>query len=157
MNQFMEQKWSWLEGSHAMRTGLLDVLTDADLKFTPGGDAMPLGALIREMGEIEHSYIQSLKTATQNWDYRNTEAGLADSVEKLKAWFQTLDDELKTLVSGFSDEDLKKTVERNGYPMPFEMQLEVYLQALLIFFGKASIYLKAMGKPLPPNIKEWIW
>lgn len=157
MNQFMEQKWSWVEGSHGMRDGLLDTLTDADLAFTPGGEALTLGALCREMGEIQYSYVQSLKTFTQNWDYHNNEPGLAESVEKLKAWFQPMDAEMKALVSAFSDEDLKKGIDRNGYPMPVEVQLEVYLQALLIFFGKATIYLRTMNKPLPPNIKEWIW
>ena len=34
--------------------------------------------------------------------------------------------------------------------MPVEMSLEVYIQAILIFLGKAVVYLKAMGKPLPP-------
>jgi hypothetical protein len=40
--------------------------------------------------------------------------------------------------------------------MPVELQLDVYLQALLIFFGKATIYLKAMNKALPQYIQEYI-
>jgi hypothetical protein len=60
------------------------------------------------------------------------------------------------IISAFSDEDLKKTVDRGGYMMPVELQLDVYLQALLIFFGKATIYLKAMNKPLPQQIQEYI-
>jgi hypothetical protein len=40
--------------------------------------------------------------------------------------------------------------------MPVELQLDVYLQALLIFLGKATIYLKAMNKPLPQPIQEYI-
>ena len=39
---------------------------------------MTLGALCREMGEIEHSYIQSLKTFQQDWSYRNMEAGFRE-------------------------------------------------------------------------------
>ncbi len=117
---------------------------------------MTLGALCRQMGEIEHSYVQSLKTFKQDWSYRNMEADSESSVARLKAWFQTLDDELKTTVSAFSDEDLMKSVDRSGFTMPVELQLDVYLQALLIFFGKATIYLKAMNKPLPPQIQEYI-
>ncbi len=49
-----------------------------------------------------------------------------------------------------------KSVDRSGFTMPVELQLDVYLQALLIFFGKATIYLKAMNKPLPPQIQEYI-
>lgn len=40
--------------------------------------------------------------------------------------------------------------------MPVEMQLDVYLQALLIFFGKVAIYLKAMNNPLPKTVQEYI-
>ena len=156
MNRYMLEKWSWIDGTHAMRSQLLDILSDADLAFSPGGQNMTLGALCREMGEIEHSYTQSLKTFKQDWSYRNREADLESSVAQLKAWFQTLDDELKATVSAFSDEDLKKTIDRGGYPMPVELQLDVYLQALLIFFGKATIYLKAMNKALPQQIQEYI-
>jgi hypothetical protein len=64
---------------------------------------------------------------------------------------------MKGVVSAFSDEDLQKLVDRSGgFSMPIEMQLDVYLQALLIFFGKATIYLKAMNKPLPDAVREYI-
>lgn len=157
MNQFMQEKWSWIEGTHAMRTGLLDSLSDADLAFNPGGQNMTLGELCREIGEIEYAYLDSLKTFKQDFSYRNTEAGLDKSIERLKAWYQTLDDDMKATASAFSDEDFKKTIQRpGGFEAPIAMQLDVYLQALLIFFGKAVIYLRAMNKPLPPSIQEWI-
>ena len=156
MNRYMLERWSWIEGTHGMRSQLLDILSDADLAFSPGGQNMTLGALCRQMGEIESSYIQSLNTFQQDWSYRSNEADLESSVARLKAWFQTLDDELKATVAAFSDEDLKKTVDRSGFAMPVELQLDVYLQALLIFFGKATIYLKAMNKPLPQHIQEYI-
>jgi uncharacterized damage-inducible protein DinB len=157
MNRFMQEKWSWIEASHVMRTELLDTLSDADLAFNPGGQNLTLGALCRQMGEIEHSYIQSLKTFKQDWSYRNPDAGLETSTAKLRAWYQTLDAQMKAVVSAFSDEDLKKLVDRSGgFSMPVEMQLDVYLQALLIFFGKATIYLKAMNKPLPEAVREYI-
>src|SRR5216683_1980391 len=118
MKRYMQEKWPWIEGTHGMRSQLLDILSDADLAFNPGGQNMTLGALCREMGEIEHSYVQSLKTFQQDWSYHNGEANLESSVARLKAWFQTLDDELKATVSAFPDEDLKKTVDRGGYMMP---------------------------------------
>jgi uncharacterized damage-inducible protein DinB len=152
----MQEKWPWIEGTHTMRTQLLNGLSDADLTFSPGGQTMKLGALWREMGEVEHSYTQSLKTFEQDWSYRNTQAGLEDSVEQLKAWFQTLDEEMKATVSTLSDEDLHRTIARNSFTMPVELQLDVYLQALLIFFGKATIYLKTMNKSLPQQVQEYI-
>ncbi len=156
MNHYMQERWPWIEGTHGMRSQLLDILSDADLAYSPGGQNMTLGALCRQMGEIEHSYIQSLKTFQQDWSYHNKEAHLESSVVRLQAWFQTLDDEMKATVAALSDEDLKKTIDRSGFPMPVELQLDVYLQALLIFFGKATIYLKAMNKALPQQIQEYI-
>ena len=156
MNRIMNEKWPWIEAAHGMRSQLFNILSDADLAFSPGGQTMTLGALCRQMGETEHSYIQSLKTLKQEWSYHHPEADVASHVARLKAWFQTLDDEMKATVAAFSDEDLQKMVDRGGYTMPVELQLDVYLQALLIFFGKVTIYLKAMNKPLPQYFEEYI-
>lgn len=151
----MQEQWSWIEGTHGMRMQLLDGLSDADLAFNPGGTNVTLGALCRESGEVEYSYLQSFKTFTQDWSYRNTEAGLETSVSQLKGWYQTLDDQMKELILALSEEDLKKTIER-GFSVPVETQLQIYLQALLIFFGKATVYVKAMNRPLPQQFQDWI-
>lgn len=156
MNQLMQEKWPWIDGSHKLRTQLLDLISDTDLAFSPGGQNMSLGALCRQMGDTEYAYVQSLKTFTQDWSYHNTEAGLESSMVQLKNWYQTLDEELQSTVSAFSEEDVTKTVNRGGYPMPISLQLDIYLQALLIFFGKTTIYLKTMNKSLPKEIQEYI-
>ena len=156
-NQAIQLHWLWIDGSHGMRVELMDLLSDADLDCNPGGQNMTLGALCREMGEIEHSYIQSFKTFKQDFSYRNPEPGLERSLSRLKAWYQALDEEMKTVVSAFTDEDASKEIERpGGYKVPLDMQLEIYLQALLIFFGKATIYLKALNKTLPAGFQEYI-
>ncbi len=157
MNRLMEQKWPWIEGTHAIRLQLLDGLTDADLAFTPGGQAMTLGALCREIGEIEFSYLRSLKTFTQDFDYRNTTAGLDQSVAQLKTWSQQMDDEMKAVIEKMGEAELAKSVARpGGFEAPLDMQLDIYLQALLIFLGKASIYLRVMNKTAPQAIQDWI-
>ena len=156
MNRFMQEKWPWIEGTHSMRSQLIDTLNDADLAFSPGGQNKTLGALLCEIGEIEYSYIQSLKTLKQDWSYRNTTPGLQSHISQLKDWYQTLDDEMKATITALSDEDVTKTIDRGGFAMSVELQLDVYLQALLIFFGKATIYLKTMGKSLPTQIQDWI-
>src|ERR1051326_8199701 len=112
MSRFMEERWSWIEGTHAMRAAILDTLSDAELAFNPGGQNMTLGSLLREVGEIEYAYLQSLKTFKQDFSYRNTEAGLDGSVARLKAWYQTMDDDMKATLSAFSDEDMKKSITR---------------------------------------------
>ena len=148
MNRYMQDKWSWVEGTHSQRLELLNTLSDADLAFSPGGSNMTLGALCRELGEIEHSYIESLKAFKQDWSYRNTEAGLDGSVARLKDWWQQMDEEMKAILSAFSDDDLAKMIDRNGFSVPVDVQMDIYLQALLIFAGKASIFLRAMNRPL---------
>ncbi len=156
MNRMMNEKWPWIEAAHGMRSQLLDLLSEADLAFTPGGQNMPFGALYREMGETEYAYIQSLKTLKQEWSYRNTEADIVSSVARLKGWFHTLDDEMKAVIAAYSDGDLSKPIDRDGDAVPVAFQLDVYLQAVLIFLGKATIYFKAMNKTLPPSFQKYI-
>ena len=95
----------------------------------------------------------------RNWAYRNTDAGIESSVSRLTEWYHELDAELQAVVAAFTDDDLAQVVlrEESGYTMQVEMVLDVYIQALLIFFGKAVVYLKAMQKPLPDSVKNWIW
>jgi hypothetical protein len=157
MNSLLQLKWSWVEGSIDLRDQILNTLTDADLAFTPGGQAMTLGALLRELGEVQHSYGQSFKTLTHDFGYRNTEPGLDQNLARLKAWYTALDADMKATLAAFSDADMKKKVARGGgFDTPIEMQLDIYLQALLIFLGKATVYLRAMSKPLPQQVQEWI-
>ena len=156
MNRMMNEKWPWIEAAHGMRSQLFDILSDADLAFTPGGQNMTFGALCREMGETEHSYIQSLKTLKQEWSYHHPEADAASHVARLKAWFQTLDDEMQATITTFGDGDEKKAIDRGGTAVTGEFQLDVYLQAVLIFLGKATIYLKAMNQSLPQSFQEYI-
>jgi len=152
----MDEKWPWIEAAHGMRSQILDILSDADLGFTPGGQNMTLGALYREMGEVEYAYIQSLKTLKQEWSYRTSDADLVGSVAQLGTWFHTLDEGMKVAIAELLDEDVNKTVDRGGNAVTVEFQLDVYLQAVLIFLGKATIYLKGMNKPLPKEFQEYI-
>ena len=108
------------------------------------------------MGDLEHAYIQSLKTGVRDVSYHNMEAGLEHDIPRLKAWFQALDEELLETISAFSKEELTKRVDRGGFPSTVEREINHYGEALLIFFGKATIYLKAMNKPVPESIDNTI-
>jgi hypothetical protein len=141
-----------------LREQLIAALTDADLGYTPGGTNPPLGVLCREIGEVEQAYIDSFKTFVLDFSYRNTTPGLATSVAQLAAWYANLDADLKATIAGLSEEDISsRLVDRGGdFKLPLQIQLNVYQEALLIFYGKAVVYLKAMGKPLPERMQEWI-
>ncbi|MBA3825974.1 MAG: hypothetical protein H0X24_19005 [Ktedonobacterales bacterium] len=62
----------------------------------------------------------------------------------------------KSRVGAFSDDDLAKTIDRGGFAASVEMQLDVYLQALLIFFGKVTVYFHAMERDLPDGWQDFI-
>lgn len=156
MKRFIQERWPWLEEVREMRSQLLDILNNADLAFSPGGQNLTLGALLRKMGDLEHAYIQSWKTGVQDWSYHNTEAGLESDITRLKAWFQALDEELLDTISAFSKEELAKRIDRGGFPSTVEREVDHYGEALLIFFGKATIYLLAMNKPVPESIEQSI-
>jgi uncharacterized damage-inducible protein DinB len=156
MNRSLQERWPWLEEVRGMRSQLLDILSNADLAFSPGGQNMTLGDLVRKMGNLEHAYIQSLKTGVRDLSYQNTEAGLASDITRLKAWFQALDDEMLDTLSTFSEEGLTKPVDRGRFTSTVEREIDHYGEALLIFFGKATIYLLAMNKPVPESIKNTI-
>lgn len=158
MNRYVDEDWWWIEGAHGLRDELLGLLTDAELGYSPGGDNLTLGALFRQMGEVEYAYLQGLKTLKQNWEYRNTEEGLDGDVARLGAWFHELDAELQAVVTAFSDDDLTETVVRaSGFKTPREEALAIYVQANLIFLGKAVVYFKALSKPIPDTVQDWIW
>jgi uncharacterized damage-inducible protein DinB len=156
MNNIMKKYYPTFELYQALREQLLDILSDEELDFQPGGDNSTLGFLCREIGEIEYSYIQSFKTFKQDFSYRNREAGLEGSVAQLGAWYEALDKELKTTIDGLSDKDLDRSIDRGGFSLRPLAQLDVYKEALLIFYGKVSVYLKTMGKTRPEQWVDWI-
>ncbi|MCL4294199.1 MAG: hypothetical protein KJ077_00645 [Anaerolineae bacterium] len=158
MNSIMSEYFPTFQMYQALRDQLMTLLTDEDLRYRLGGTNPTLGALCREMGEVEVAYIQSFKTFKQDFTYRNMEPGLEESVTALATWFAELDRELQTVIEGLSEKDItSRTIDRGGdfRPLPF-IQLECYKEALLIFYGKVSVYLKAMGKTFPEQWQEWI-
>src|SRR5215475_7940802 len=125
MNTFMKHHGDIYHRTQIMREQLMDMLTNADLTFTPGGTNPKLGELCREMADVEASYIGSIKLLKQDWSYRNPQQGLAQSVDQLKALYKKLDEQLKVTMEGLSDDDLTKTIER-GWPVLVGTQLHIY-------------------------------
>ena len=147
----------YIEGCHMMRNGALERLSDTDLLFSPGGDNLTLGELFKQVGEHQHSYIQSLITLQQDWTYRNDEPGLATNLAQLQSWFDQLDQQMQDVLNQLGESDLEKQVDRTGGSFrPVISQLDIYTQVMLIFFGKVVIYFHAMQKPLRGSIEEYI-
>lgn len=140
-----------------MRDAALSRLDDADLQFSPGGDNLTFGELLKKFGETQYSYLQSLRTLGHDWSYRNDTLGLSTSISGLRTWFKQLDNETKQVLKQLTQDDLKKQINRgNGVIRTVEEQLDIYIQALMIFFGKLVIYFKTMSKPLPESIEQYI-
>jgi uncharacterized damage-inducible protein DinB len=157
MNSIMTDFYPTFEMYQSLRNQLMDILTDEDLAYTPGGANPPLGTLCREMGEVEHAYIQSFKTFTIDFSYRTPEPGLETSVARLTAWYTALDQELKAVVENLTEEEVQgRLVNRGSFSLPPKIQLSVYQEALLIFYGKVLVYLRAMGKLVPQQWADWL-
>lgn len=147
MNSLIEDEFP-LHKTQSERYDLMQALTDSDLAYKLPGDNPTLGELCREFGEVEYSYIQSFKTFKYTQLHHTTEPELVTSVARLQAWYKTLDDEFETVVRSFSEDDLRdKQIDRgHGFtPSPY-VQFQIYREALLMFYAKASVYLKALQK-----------
>lgn len=157
MSETAKQLSVYVNGTHMMRNGALEMLSDADLAFSPGGDSPKLGDLFKAVAELQHSYTQSLLTKQHDWTYKNPQASLATDVTALTAWFAKLYLEMNQMIAQLSDEDLMQAIDRtNGVSRTVERQIGIYLEAMLIFLGKLVVYVQSMGKPLPPSIQHYI-
>lgn len=145
-----------------LRTELIDVLRDEDLAFRPATAAASLGELCREIGDIEHSYIDAFKTFRQDFGWRNPDPDVERRVAALSSWYSDLDRELLAALTALTDDEVaKKRISRPDVdvedfsPLPAQ-ELDIYREALLIFYAKVSIYLRIMGKELPGRWSMWI-
>jgi len=158
MNKIMQDYYPMFEDYQALRNKLMDILNDSDLAYCPSDKNLSLGALCREIGEIQVAYIHSFQTFKSDFSYRYGDASnLEGSVAELKNWYSDLDSQLKVAVSALSDEEIEsKKIDRDDYSFSLQFHLSVYAEALIIFSGKVSIYLKAMGKDIPKQWQDWI-
>ncbi len=149
MNSLLEHEFP-LGEAQAMRYDVLNMLTDGELAYRLPGDNVTLGELCREMGEVERAYIQSFRTLRYTPSQQSGEPGRTDSVEGLAAWYRDLDEEFEAVVKGLSDDDLHlRRVDRgDGFSPSLHVQFQCFHEAVLMFYAKASIYLKALQKPL---------
>jgi hypothetical protein len=158
MNSILESYYPVFKLYQSLRKQMMDMLEDGDLAFRPADGCPRLGTLCREIGEVEYSYIQSFRTFELDFSYRVNKAGFEESVDQLKAWYQDLDQELESVVASISQQDIdnRKIDRGGGFLLSPEIQLDVYKEALLIFYGKSSVYLKALQKQLPKQWDDWI-
>lgn len=159
MNSIIKDYYPLFQQYQALRGQLTEMLTDGDLAYRIAGDATPtLGALCRDIGETEYSYIQSFKTCKQDFSYHNPDPQLERSVAALTTWYADLDRDLRAAIEALSEEDCATCpIDRgSSFTVLPPVQIAIYNEALLIFYGKASIYLKGLGKTPPQQWQDWI-
>ena len=153
-NRLLAEQHELLADTQAFRPELLALLSDDDLGFALPGNAS-LGELSREMGEIEQGYIESFITFKHRWGYRHPDVTVATSVRALTAWYARLDAELLAALEAITDEDLATRRVRGDWAS-LEKELSLYREALLMFYAKAGVYLRALGKPLSEAWLDWM-
>jgi hypothetical protein len=154
MNNLIENE---LPGIQALRDQLLDMLSDQDLAYKLPGNNPTLGELCEEMGQTQQVYTQSFKTSKHDWGYNGSKPESPNSVSAFKDWYKKLDAELIEALGGLTDDDIQnKQVEREHGIVSAFVQFHIYREALLIFYGKASVYLKALEKEFTDQWKSWI-
>jgi len=151
---------TWFAGYQDLRTQLMGVLGDDDLAFRPGGATYTFGQLCREIGEIEYSYIEAIRTFRQDFEWRNPDPRSERTVAALSSWFADLDKDLQAAIEAVTDDDAANRrfyrADLPDFSPLLPQELDIYREALLIFYAKASIYLRAMGRELPGDWQAWI-
>lgn len=155
-NSLVTGEFGILRETVAIRDQILAVLSDADLAYR-FPNCPSLGEICREMGETELSYIESYKTFKQDFSqYGTSDPALATSVDRLKAWFAQLDRDLEAAMAALTEDQVQNGTIDRGFPMPPRVQLHCYREGLLIFYGRAVFYLKALGRPVSEQARGWI-
>ncbi len=157
MNSLIESTYPLFRMYLDLRRQLMEIVGDDELVFHPPGANPSLGDLCRELGAVQTGYIDSFRTFKMDLASAATAGEGRNSVAALSHWFTDLDEQLEAVVGGLTEEDLAtRKVDRGHWSVSPAIQLDIYREALLIFCGKVSVYLKSMGKPLPEQWQDWI-
>ncbi len=155
MNRLAAQQDELLSLSHRLRDELLGAFTDADLEYRPGGEALSVRALLLEHGTFQAAYTRAFRAYRLRFDLPAPQ-GLED-LGALRAWFAQLDTDLREALHALSDEDLARPVDRGGrYAPPVQVTFHTYRETVLVLAAKGSVYLRALGRPLPPMLLGWV-
>ena len=140
-----------------LRVWLLDHVSDEDLAFALPGNR-PLGDLIVELGDTERAYAASFRTRRLEWGTPTDDPELARSTARLRAWFETLDAELRAALTAVPDDEFRDgTVDRgDGFQMPMGSQFHTYREAILIACAKIDVYLRALGTERGHQWADWL-
>ena len=154
MNSLLEEE---LPGNFDLRDELLEIISDKDLAYKLPGSNPTLGDLCIEMGQVQQVYAHSFRAFTHDWSNHASVPEKPASVAGLKNWYKQLDEQLIAALSELSEADIHdKEIDRGDFsPSPY-VQFQIYREAILIFYAKASVYLKALEIRCSEEWKRWV-
>ncbi len=153
MNHLIAKKAILIDTTHNLRTEILEAITDPDLTFSLGGSSLSFAELLLEQGTFQMAYTKAFGSFELVFD---ATAPAIHTVAEFKTWFETLDQAMMAALEQLSDTDLKKTIARGTWGLPAETTFFTYRESVFIFAAKASVYLRALGKPLPTQLLGWV-
>jgi hypothetical protein len=155
MNSLFDEE---IRGHHSMRDHVLTVVSDADLAHKLPGSNPMLGELLVEMGNIQGIYTHSFETFTLDWSHRLLPPPDPITIGSLRAWFDAHDDAMKRALDRFTPEELRvdRIDREHGFIASPFVQHEIYREAVYIFYGKLSVYLKALERDPGPEWAAWV-
>ena len=157
MNRLIQQRAHMIDLSHTLRDEVFEGISDADLEFSPGGTAPTLRALLLEQANVQAAYAESFRTLRLKFGEATPAA--SQGTEELRERFARLDAELIAALEALSDDDLKRPHDPRSQRAPgytVETSVYTYRESLLIFAAKASVYLRALNRPLPDLMKSFV-
>ena len=155
MNDLFEEE---IRGHHSMRDHLLTLVSDADLAYELPGQNPTLGNVLIALGELQGVYTHSFETFTLDWSHRQLPPPPPLTVAGLQAWFDAQDDAMRGALDRFTDEELHvDRIDRgHGFVASPFVQHQIYREAVYIFYGKLSVYLKALERDAGAEWAAWV-
>jgi len=155
MNRLFDEE---IRGHHSMRDHVLTLVSDTDLAYKLPGLNPTLGEQLIELGDVQGVYTHSLQTFTLDWTHRQLPPPELVTVAGLQAWFAAQDEAMKSALDRFTEDELRvDRIDRGGgfVASPF-VQHQIYREAVYIFYGKLSVYLKALERDAGEDWAAWV-
>ena len=155
MNNLYDEE---IRGHHSMRDHVLTLLSDSDLDYKLPGANPSLADLLIELGTLQGIYTHSFRTFELDWAHQELPTPEPVTISTLRSWFDTQDDAMKTAMDRFTPDELQiDRIDRGGgfIASPF-IQHEIYREAVYIFYGKMSVYLKALERDAGDSWTAWV-
>lgn len=155
MNKLYDEE---IRGHHRMRDHLLTVVSDADLAYRLPGQNPTLGELLLELGNVQGIYTHSFESFTLDWAHRQLPPPASLTIAGLRAWFAAHDKAMNSALTRLTEEELQvDRIDRgHGFVASPFVQVQIYREAVYIFYGKFSVYLKALERDAGMEWAVWV-